>query len=80
MACPGYSPVFAWGAATGFDSGEPPNRRKIERTTRTAVERNSDCQFWALEEEGGQDHIGRICRNSLSQFSNTAERKCPLFR
>jgi hypothetical protein len=29
----------------GFDSGDPPKRRKIERITTTAVDRNSDCQF-----------------------------------
>lgn len=40
-----HPPVLEWGAATGFDSGEPRKRRKIERTTRTAVDRNSDCQF-----------------------------------
>jgi hypothetical protein len=38
-------PVSLCGAATGFDSGEPRKRRKIDRTTKTAVERNSDCQF-----------------------------------
>ena len=39
-------PVSEFGAATGFDSGDPRNRRKIDRTTTRAVERNSDCQFW----------------------------------
>lgn len=41
-----YAPVSAFFAATGFDSGEPLWRRKIDSTTSTAVDMNSDCQFW----------------------------------
>lgn len=37
--------VFEFGAAVGFDSGEPLCRRKMDSTTRTAVDMNSDCQF-----------------------------------
>jgi hypothetical protein len=33
------------GAATGLDSDGPLNLRKIERTTTTTVDRNSDCQL-----------------------------------
>lgn len=40
-----YSPVWLWGAATPFDSGDSRWRRKIDRSTSTAVERNSLCQF-----------------------------------
>ena len=39
------APVSLFGAETGFDSGDPLKRRKIDSTTSTAVERNSDCQF-----------------------------------
>ncbi len=39
-------PVSACDACTGFDSAEPSWRRKTERTTTTAIERNSLCQFW----------------------------------
>jgi hypothetical protein len=39
-------PVWECGAVTGFDSGEPRKRRKIDRITSIAVDRNSDCQFW----------------------------------
>src|SRR4051812_30956252 len=39
-------PVWWWGAATGLDSGDPFWRRKMPRTIRTPIERNSDCQFW----------------------------------
>ena len=34
------------GTCTGFDCGDPFCRRKIDRTIRTATERNSLCQFW----------------------------------
>ena len=33
-------------APVSFDSGDPLCRRKIDSTTRTAVDINSDCQFW----------------------------------
>jgi hypothetical protein len=39
------APVSAFVALVGFDSGEPLCRSTIESTTRTAVDRNSDCQF-----------------------------------
>lgn len=39
------APVSRCEEATGFDSGDPLKRRKIDRTTTTAVDRNSDCQF-----------------------------------
>ena len=40
------SPVALCGAGTGFDSGEPSWRSRIERTTSAPMERNSLCQFW----------------------------------
>lgn len=41
-----YSPVLAFGASTGFDSGEPFIRRKMDNTTRAPIDMNSLCQFW----------------------------------
>lgn len=45
------APAFEWGAATGFDSGDSRCLSQIERTIRTAVERNSLCQFWKLSNQ-----------------------------
>lgn len=42
------APVSSCGAATAFDSGDSRCLSQMERTTRTAVERNSLCQFWKL--------------------------------
>jgi len=39
-------PVSVFGANTGLGSGDPRWRRKIDRTTKSAVDRNSDCHFW----------------------------------
>jgi hypothetical protein len=38
-------PVSSWGLSTGFDSGDPRCRRKIERITIAAMAKNSLCQF-----------------------------------
>lgn len=43
-----YAPVLECGAATALDSGEFFWRSQMDRTTRTAVDRNSLCQFWKL--------------------------------
>jgi hypothetical protein len=40
------APVSWCGLSTGFDSGEPRWRRKIESRTTSAIDRNSLCQFW----------------------------------
>ena len=42
----GQAPVWACGAATGFDSGPPSWRRWIDRNTIAATARNADYQFW----------------------------------
>ena len=39
-------PVSLCGLSTGFDSGDPRCRRKIDNTTMLAMARNSLCQFW----------------------------------
>ena len=40
-----YSPVDLWEAATGFDSGDPRWRRKMESAASEATAKNSLCQF-----------------------------------
>ena len=56
-------PVSACGAATGFDSGEPRWRRKIDSTTIEKTARNSLCQFW---NDSNQNSL-EVRRNSTSR-------------
>jgi hypothetical protein len=41
-----YPPVSLIAAATGFDSGDPRCRKKMESATMLPMARNSLCQFW----------------------------------
>lgn len=51
------SPVSDRLAATGFDSGEPRWRKKMERMTIEPMARNSLCQFW---KDSNQNRV--VCR------------------
>src|SRR4051812_22449199 len=67
--CSAYFPVSSFGASTGFDSGEPFCRRKIEKNTIAATDKNSLCQFC---NDSNQNLFSKMVCQMVSDFPSSS--------